>query len=471
MMNDVDNHATSDGSVEALEGRLRSAMDVLDRDWTVPAEFINNEELHRLERTRLWGRSWVFVAHESEIPAAGDYVTRYIGDSQFIITRDEYGTFRAHFNSCRHRGMMLCRAEAGNTTHYRCPYHGWTYNNRGDLVGMPAAKQAYGDVLDKKAWGLLPAPQLAEYKGLIFGCLDPDTMPLADFLGDSTFYLDLLVDRTDGGMEVVGPPQKWIVDANWKIGADNFVGDSYHLLTAHRSLIDIGFFPPDPRFAMFGEQIALPNGHGLGLITGPPGIEMPPFLGLPEEITTQLQRRLLPEQTAILRNVSIMHGNIFPNLTFGQFMIAKDLCSPPTGFAALRSWRPLGKDQVEVWSWCLRERDASAEFKQETYETYVRAFGSGGHIEQDDIENWRSQTQILGGLFARNQELNYQMGRGILEVDTNWPGPGEAYNLEFAEIASRRFYAEWMKMLASADNPLRANAVGAPAAGAGAVAP
>ena len=442
--------------VEALEQRLSDGLTRLDRDWTVPAEIIASPEFHELERTRLWGRSWVFLAHESEIPCPGDYVVRYIGDSQFIVTRDETGAFRAHFNSCRHRGMMLCRAEQGNTSHYRCPYHGWTYNNRGDLVGVPASKDAYGGQLRKQDWGLLPAPQLDHYRGLIFGCLDSETEPLCDFLGDMRFYLDLVLDRSDAGMRVAGPPQRWVVDANWKLGADNFVGDSYHLLMTHRSLMDLGFFPRDSKFAMYGEQIATDRGHGLGLISAPPGTELPPYLGLPEEIVTQLRRRLLPEQAEMLRRLSIIHGNVFPNLTVGDFLLPKDLRSAPTSFAALRLWRPLAADRVEVWSWCLIERDAPEEFAQATYETYVRTFGSGGVIEHDDIENWRSQTRILGGDFAARQHLNYQMGKGVLDQDKNWPGPGEAYNLEYAEAASRKFYQHWMRLLAAPENPMRA---------------
>lgn len=444
--------------IDALEERLRTALTRLEYDWTVPAEIIGSPDYHELERTRLWGRSWVFLAHESEIPEPGDYVIRYIGDSQFIVTRDESGAFRAHFNSCRHRGMMLCRAEQGNTSHYRCPYHGWTYNNRGDLVGVPASRDAYGGKLRRQDWGLLPAPQLDDYRGLVFGCLDPDTEPLAEFLGDMRYYLDLILGRTDGGMRVAGPPQRWVVDANWKLGADNFVGDSYHLLTTHRSLIDLGFFPRDSKFAMYGEQIAAGRGHGLGLVSAPPGAELPPYLGLPEEIIVQLKRRLLPEQAAMLQRTSIIHGNVFPNLTVGDFLLPKDLRSAPTSFAALRLWRPLDAGRVELWSWCLTEREAPPEFVEASYQSYVRTFGSGGIIEHDDIENWRSQTRVLSGLFADRQHLNYQMGKGVLDLDKDWPGPGEAYNLEYAEAASRHFYGQWMRLLATGDNPLRPGA-------------
>lgn len=443
-----------------LETRLREAIRQLDDDWTLDAGTVSNDEYFPLEEKRLWGRSWVFLAHESEIPQPGDYVVRYIGENSFIVTRDEDNTFRAHLNACRHRGMMLCRAETGNSSHFRCPYHGWTYSNRGKLVGVPAGKQVYGDHLDKSQWGLESIPQLAEYKGLIFGCLDRETKPLDESLGDMRFYLDTLLDRTDGGLAVAGPPQRWIVDTNWKLGAENFTGDSYHLLMTHRSLMDVGYFPNDPNFIMFGEQIAMEGGHASEFVAAPPGVEVPPYLGLPEQLTEQMKRRLLPEQMAMLERAQLIVGNVFPNLTIGNFVLAKDLKSPPSSFTALRLWRPLAQDKTEVWSWCLIPRDAPEDYRKESYEAYVRSFGSGGVIEQDDVENWRSVTRTLKGSFAQNLRLNYQMGRGKVEVDTEWPGPGVAYNAASVEGPTRGFHRQWLNLLANEENVLRGTCSG-----------
>ncbi|MFK4985568.1 Rieske 2Fe-2S domain-containing protein, partial [Klebsiella pneumoniae] len=86
-------------------------------------------EIFARERKNLFSRAWLFVGHESEIPQAGDYVVRRILDDSFIIVRDEKGEIRAHFNMCLHRGMQVCRAEMGNASHFRCPYHGWSYRN------------------------------------------------------------------------------------------------------------------------------------------------------------------------------------------------------------------------------------------------------------------------------------------------------------------------------------------------------
>jgi phenylpropionate dioxygenase-like ring-hydroxylating dioxygenase large terminal subunit len=438
-----------------LRQTLQKGLHDVKSDWTVPASIINDPEVHDVERERVFGHAWVFLAHESEIPERGDYVVRYISEDQFIVCRDEDGEIRGHLNACRHRGMQVCRAEMGNASHFRCPYHGWTYSNTGSLVGVPAGKDAYGNQLKKSDWNLRPMPNLATYKGLIFGSLDPNADSLEDYLGDMKFYLDIVLDRSDAGLQVVGAPQRWVVDANWKLGADNFVGDAYHTMMTHRSMVELGLAPPDPQFALSGEHVHTEHGHGLGIIGPPPGMPLPEFMGMPENIVEELGRRLTPEQVEIFRPNAFIHGTVFPNLSIGNFLMAKDHLSPPTPFLTLRLWHPLGPDKMEVMSFFLVEKEAPDWFKDESYKAYLRTFGISGAFEQDDAENWRSITRVLGGQFAKTGELNYQMGRGVLEPDPNWPGPGEAYPLDYAEANQRNFLEYWMQLML-ADTPLHA---------------
>lgn len=447
----MSSQSTQNGRVTRVTQQLLSDVGHKLRDsWTLPGKVFNDPEIFDLERERVFARSWVFLAHETEIPKPGDYVVRYVADDPFIVVRDEKGEIRAHFNSCRHRGMQVCRAEMGNASHFRCPYHGWAYRNTGDLVGVPASKEAYGNKLDRDAWGLLPIPKLGTYKGLVFGCLDPEAPSLEKFLGDMKFYLDLVIDRTDGGLEVIGAPQRWIVDANWKLGADNFIGDDYHTLMAHRSMVELGLAPNDPKFAMYGEHVYAGNGHGLGLVAAPPDLPLPDFLGLPEEIVESVERRLNPTQVEVLRRTVFLHGSVFPNLSILNVWISKDHVSMPAPMLTFRVWHPIGPAQMEIWSWFLVEKDGPDWYRQECYETYVRTFGTSGVFEQDDAENWRSVTRVLQGQFARSQELNYQMGRGLLEQDREWPGPGQGYPLNYAEFNQRQFHARWLEYMTEA---------------------
>src|SRR5262249_32589702 len=169
----------------------------------------------------------MFLAHESEIPEPGDYVLRRIVDDSFIVVRDENDEVRVHANICRHRGMQVCRAELGNASHFRCPYHAWTYKNTGELAGLPFHEDAYGgdDVLERSSLGLVPPPRIALHRGMIFASLDEAAPDFSEYVADFEFYLDFYMHQSEAGPELHGP-QRWIVEGNWKIGAENFSGDT-----------------------------------------------------------------------------------------------------------------------------------------------------------------------------------------------------------------------------------------------------
>jgi phenylpropionate dioxygenase-like ring-hydroxylating dioxygenase large terminal subunit len=234
------------------------------RQGMIPAHVYADPEIFAAERDRLFARSWMFLAHESEIPDPGDYVVRRVLADSFIVARDEAGVVRVMFNMCLHRGMQVCRAELGNASHFRCPYHAWTYRNDGRLAGLPFHEEAYGgeDGFARAGQTLLPAPSMGTHNGLIFISLDPDAPALADYLGDFAFYLDFYTRQSPAGLELRGP-QRWRIKANWKIGAENFAGDSYHTPHTHASVVDIGLFR-EPKASKRKEGALYQAGPGAG---------------------------------------------------------------------------------------------------------------------------------------------------------------------------------------------------------------
>jgi 3-phenylpropionate/trans-cinnamate dioxygenase alpha subunit len=126
-----------------------------------------------------------------------------------LVIRQKDGSVKALLNSCSHRGMKVCRADLGNAKSFTCTYHGWTYDSSGALVGVPY-EEHYKN-LDKKRWGLHSVAKIDSYKGLIFGTFDADAESLGDYLGEMKWYLDLILDRREGGMEMVGGVQKWVI--------------------------------------------------------------------------------------------------------------------------------------------------------------------------------------------------------------------------------------------------------------------
>jgi len=90
----------------------------------ISREIFVNEAIYAEELERVFARSWLFIGHESQIPNPGDFAASRMGEEAVILCRDRAGEVHVFLNSCRHRGMKVCRYDEGNTTVFTCPYHG-----------------------------------------------------------------------------------------------------------------------------------------------------------------------------------------------------------------------------------------------------------------------------------------------------------------------------------------------------------
>lgn len=422
------------------------------RDGMIPAYIYNSPDIHALEKERLFSRSWVFVAHESEIPEPGDYLVRRVLDDSFIVVRDEQGQVRVMFNMCLHRGMQVCRAEVGNASHFRCPYHGWSYRNDGRLVGLPFHKEAYGGEagLPRKEQALLPAPAIDSYNGLVFISLDPAVPPLRDYLGDFAFYLDFYTRQSPQGLELHGP-QRWRVKANWKIGAENFAGDSYHTPHTHSSVVDIGLFR-EPKAHKRKEGALYFAGVGGGTTYKlPPGDfwDKLRYVGYPDAMISTMRESWTSEQQKFVSEDGFMvsAATVFPNLSFVHNWPQVGDQGQVVPFISVRQWQPVAADETEVLSWFAVDRAASEDFKKLSYKAYLMCFGSSGMFEQDDVENWVSITSMAAGSMAHRLLLNSRMGLRLDGEPVTPPlaslsGPGTAH-VGFGEFNQRRWLSLW----------------------------
>jgi phenylpropionate dioxygenase-like ring-hydroxylating dioxygenase large terminal subunit len=439
-------------------------MTLLDdvRRGMIPAHIYNDEEIFRLERDRVFGRSWMFVAHESEIPSPGDYVVRRVLDDSFIVVRDEHGVVRALFNMCLHRGMQVCRAEIGNASHFRCPYHGWSYRNDGRLVGLPFYREAYGGEAGfrRKGQTLLPAPSLDIHNGLIFVSLDPHAPPLLEHLGDFAFYLDYYTRQSEAGIELRGP-QRWRIKANWKIGAENFAGDMYHTPHTHTSVVEIGLFR-EPRAEKRKDGNTYWAGSGGGTTYKlPPGTleERLRYVGYPDEMIGRMTRTWSADQQKVIGDNGFMvsAASVFPNLSFVHNWPKVADTDAVLPFISLRLWQPVSADETEVLSWFAVDKQAPEEFKALSYKAYLMCFGSSGMFEQDDVENWVSLTSTAAGSMARRLRLNSRMGLladggtvTAAQTPEEFAGPGTAH-VGYAEHNQRALLNLWADCL---DKPM-----------------
>ena len=136
----------------------------LIRKDAVHRSIYTDPEIFELEMEH-FSRSWVYLAHISEINGPGDYKTTVIGKHSVIVSHLGDGAVTALINRCRHRGATVCQHEVGNSRVFRCAYHSWTYANTGKLIGVPHP-QAYGGDFSRDELGLVRVPRVAMTAGL-----------------------------------------------------------------------------------------------------------------------------------------------------------------------------------------------------------------------------------------------------------------------------------------------------------------
>jgi phenylpropionate dioxygenase-like ring-hydroxylating dioxygenase large terminal subunit len=424
---------------------------------------------HADEMKHIFGRCWLFVAHDTMIPEPGDYITNLMGADQVVVQRDKSGKVRVYLNKCLHRGAELCLYESGNSRSFTCSYHGWTYDD-GQLVAVPFSKQAYLDELDRSKLKLIEA-QVGQFGGLIFAAWDPVTS-LDDYLGDAKWYLEnLLLQEDMGGLEALPGVQKYMMPINWKLLAENFAGDDYHFVSTHGSLIKLQAQSQDKRIARpdypgkkldSGYWFSIAANHRSGAPHGflelkvggdsfAHDMAQASTLG-PDSIEWLTERQRRAEErfkTYALKPYSFHVGNIFPNFALigcGTAMYAK-------GFIL---HHPASADATEVWISCLVEKSAPKAVKDLQKFVLMQRQSAAGMVAPDDHENFARIKNNLRSPKARSVNFNYAMAIGH-DSDDHWPAevrdskrwPGLVLP-QFSEVIQRDFYRYWSELMGEA---------------------
>jgi salicylate 5-hydroxylase large subunit len=243
----------------------------------IPYWVYTDQEIYRAELERIWyGEHWLYAGLEAEIPTVGSYRTTTLGERSVIVVRSAEDEISVLENRCRHRGVQICQARAGQTDDITCPYHQWSYALNGALQGVPFRRgiKGKGGMSNSFAPGDhgLVRLKVEVVNGMIWASFSDKTPSFRDYIGEKLWGS---FERIVSGrrMRVVGYNRQFI-PANWKLLIEN-IRDPYHGALLHVFLPTFGLFRPDQASELrmdetgrHGSLVGLPaqaaNGGGHG---------------------------------------------------------------------------------------------------------------------------------------------------------------------------------------------------------------
>ncbi len=365
-------------------------------DYRLHRSVFTDETLFELELKHIFEGNWIYLAHESQVPNVNDFYTTYMGRQPVFIARNRQGELNAFVNACTHRGAQLCRTKRGNKATYTCPFHGWTFNNSGKLLKVKDPEEAgYPDCFNKEgSHDLKKVARFENYRGFLFGSLNPDVPPLAEFLGEAAKIIDMIVDQSPEGLEVLRGASSYTFDGNWKLTAENGA-DGYHVTTVHwnyaattnrRKEVNAG---PDGIKAMdagnWGKQgggfYAFDHGHML----------------LWTQWANPQDRPNFPHRAEYVEKFGEAKADWMINNS-------RNLCLYPNVYlmdqfgSQIRVVRPIAVNKSEVTIYCIAPKGESAEARARRIRQYEDFFNASGMATPDDLEEFRACQEGYNGI-------------------------------------------------------------------------
>ncbi|HEX4891639.1 MAG TPA: aromatic ring-hydroxylating dioxygenase subunit alpha, partial [Hyphomicrobiaceae bacterium] len=366
--------------------------------------------------------------------------------------RDAEGKLGGFLNSCRHRGAVVCHTERGNAKFHVCHYHGWVYDSGGRNVDVKDRKQGcYAPAFDTQDHDLMRLARFAEYRGFLFGSLNAEVPSLEEHLGDARRFIDLVVDQSPHGVELVPGRSTYVYKGNWKLQIENCT-DGYHLTSTHRSFISIvdrrnagdsrhrlkvfdmrGLGRPDVVRGTFNFR----NGHVTTWGTNPTP-EAQPLYALVDELRQRVGERTT-EWMLQYRNLTI-----YPNLQVAA-----------NASLQLRVIRPLSVDRTEMRIYCLApigEPESAREYRLRQFEDFFNATGLATPDDNVCYEDCQSgdlargdgwlQGYARGIAATRNGPDEHASELGVRPEQTV-AGPFNIAN----EVVFHAAYREWVRLM------------------------
>jgi benzoate/toluate 1,2-dioxygenase alpha subunit len=384
--------------------------------YRVRRDMFTDPELFELEMKYIFEGNWIYLAHESQVPENNDYLTMWMGRQPVIISRDRQGELHGVLNACAHRGAMVCRRKKDNRSTWTCPFHGWTYNNTGKLLKVKEAKGAgYPEQFNKDGSHDMPKiPRFESYRGFLFGSLNPDVLPLEQHLGEAAKLIDLMVDASPEGLEVLKGASTYTYDGNWKVQAENGA-DGYHVAATHWN------YAATTARRSTGESAT----ETKAMDAGSYGKTKGGFYAFEHGHALLWTTRSNPEDEPLHERRQELIDRFGPAKADWMISIARNLCLYPNVYlmdqfsSQIRQYRAIAVDQTEVTIHCIAPKGESARARAARIRRYEDFFNATGMATPDDLEEFRSSQR---GFMAANAPWN-DMSRGA----THWiTGPDES---------------------------------------------
>jgi phenylpropionate dioxygenase-like ring-hydroxylating dioxygenase large terminal subunit len=408
-----------------------------------------------LEMERIFGRTWLYVGHESQVSSPGDFIATRLGPKPVVMSRHTDGRIYVIANQCAHRGAQVVAAESGNCREFRCCYHGWSYHTDGRLKQVPLI-HGYPKSFDPRNAdaAMMQVPRLASYRGFVFASLAADGPSLEDFLGPITKSFDDLVDRApDGEIEVAGGSFKHVYRGNWKLYLDNLL-DVAHPLFVHHSSTEAAKAQDDSvasdgtgeiavrqmrqngaSYGFFESQVgiwACRNGHGFmgdyhddaKLVAS---MNDPVF----RDYRAMLEGRKGASEAKRILAVRRWNTNIYPNVSF------------MSQFQQFRVVHPLAVDRTVVYTYQFRLKGAPEQMFRNAVAFANVVNGTGSLVLTDDLETY---DRIGLGLASEGSEW-VDLSRG-LDSDVAEPDGSLRGKNSTSEVCLRNMYAAWLGYMA-----------------------
>ncbi|MDG2004081.1 MAG: aromatic ring-hydroxylating dioxygenase subunit alpha [Novosphingobium sp.] len=217
---------------------MNKPADIKPQDAQVPEEFdaeaYISRDFARLEGEKLWPKVWQHACRLEDIPEVGDFVTYDVMDDTIMVVRSSPDDISAFYNVCSHRGKRLADG-CGNVQEFRCSYHAWKYNLKGECTRVLDPDGWQGKLSDERLD--IPKVQVDTWGGWVWVNMDPDCESLRDFLEPAASLLD--------PFQLERMRYRWRLwcnfDCNWKVALEAFI-EAYHVEGTHPQLMQVGDF-------------------------------------------------------------------------------------------------------------------------------------------------------------------------------------------------------------------------------------